>query len=75
MRYAINFDKTINRLVPYYIGGRRLILYLQALMKPLQEANDAFVEYAKETRIEASMTSQKFKFEWFLNRKFSKYFA
>lgn len=75
MRYVIDFAKTINRLVPYYIGGRKLILYLQALMKPLQEANDAFVEYAKETRIEASMTSQKFKFEWFLNRKFGKYFA
>ncbi len=32
------------------------------------------VEWAKETRIEASMTSQIFKFEWFLNRKFKKYF-
>lgn len=75
MRYVIDFAKTINRLVPYYIGGRKLILYLQALMKPLQDVNDAFVEYAKETRIDASMTSQKFKFEWFLNRKFGKYFA
>lgn len=34
MRYVIDFAKTINRLVPYYIGGRKLILYLQALMKP-----------------------------------------
>lgn len=74
MRYAINFDKTINQLVPYYIGGRKLILYLQALMKPLQILNNAFVEYAKETRIEASMTSQIIMFEWFLNRKLSKYF-
>lgn len=75
MRYFINFDKTINQLVPYYIGGRKLILYLQAILSPLRQANDAFVEYAKETRIEAAMTSQIFKFEWYLNRKFSKYFA
>lgn len=75
MRYFINFDKTINQLVPYYMGGRRLILYLQALMYPLRQVNDEFVEYAKETRIEAAMTSQIFKFEWYLNRKFSKYFA
>ena len=75
MRYAINFDKLINRLVPHYIGGRKLILYLQAIMKPLQDINDEFVSYAKETRIEAAMTSQIFKFEWFLNRKFSKYFT
>lgn len=74
MRYYINFDKTINQLVPYYIGGRKLILYLQALMKPLRAINDAFVSYAKETKIEATMTSQKFKFEWYLNRLFSKYF-
>lgn len=75
MRYAINFDKLINRYVPYYIGGRKLILYLQAIMKPLQSLNDSFVDYAKETRIEATMTSQIFKFEWYLNRKFKKYFV
>lgn len=75
MRYRINFDKTINQLVPYYLGGRRLILYLQALIRPLQQANESFVEYAKETRIEAAMTSQIIKFEWYLNRKFSKYFV
>lgn len=74
MRYAINFDRVINQLVPYYIGGRKLILYLQALVKPMQLLNEQFVEYAKETRIEASMTSQPIMFEWYLNRKLSKYF-
>lgn len=75
MRYRVNFDRLINQFVPHYMGGRRLILYLQALVSPLQDLNDAFVEWAKETRIEASMTSQIFKFEWFLNRKFKKYFS
>lgn len=75
MRYAINFDRTINQLVPYYLGGRRLILFLQSCMKPLQHVNDTFVSWAKETKIEAAMTSQIFKLEWFLNRKFQKYFA
>lgn len=74
MRYYINFDKTINQLVPHYIGGRKLILFLQAIIHPLRSVNDAFVIWAKETKIEASMTSQVFKLEWFLNRKFSKYF-
>lgn len=75
MRYYINFDKTINQLTPAYIGGRKLILFMQSLAHPLRALNDAFVEWAKETRIDASMTSQIFKFEWYLNRKFSKYFA
>lgn len=57
------------------MGGRKLILYLQAIIKPMQNINDEFADYAKEMRIEASMTSQIFRFEWFLNRKFSKYFA
>ena len=74
MRYTINFDKTINQFVPHYLGGRKLILLLQALMSPLQKLNDYFSTWAKETRIEASMTSQVFKFEWYLNRKFKKYF-
>ena len=75
MRYRIDFNKTINQLVPSYMGGRKLILLLQAICAPLKDVNDAFVAWAKETRIEASMTSQVFKLEWYLNRKFSKYFA
>lgn len=75
MRYSINFDKTINQLVPHYIGGRKLILFLQSILSPLQTINDTFALWAKETRIEAAMTSQIIKFEWFLNYKFSRYFA
>ncbi len=74
MRYGINFDKTVNQLVPHYIGGRKLILLLQSILKPLQDLNDVFKYWAAETRIEAAMTSQVIKFEWFLNHKFSKYF-
>lgn len=75
MRYKIDFDNTVNELVPHYLGGRNFILLLQALMKPLQTVNDLFVDWANETRIETSMTSQIFKFEWFLNRRFSQFFA
>lgn len=75
MRYYINFDKVVNQLSPYYLSGRKLIMYLQALTKPLQDINLGFAEWAKETMIEATMTSQVIKFEWFLNRKFCKYFT
>lgn len=74
MRYYIDFDRLVNQLVPHYLGGRKLILYLQSCVKPLQLINDIFVTYAKETLIEATMTSQVFRFEWFLNRKFRQYF-
>ena len=74
MRYRINFDKTINQLVPHYMGGRKLILFLQSLMRPLQQLNDMFVDFARETHIEISMTSQPIMLEWYLNRKLKKYF-
>jgi hypothetical protein len=75
MRYRINLERVINQLSPYYLSGRKLLLYLQALLKPLQTINDEFAAWAKETKIEATMTSQVIKLEWFLNRKFSKYFS
>lgn len=75
MRYFIDFDKTVNQFVPHYLGGRRLVLFLQSLLVPLQQINNTFAAWAKETRIEASMTSQVFKLEWFLNRRFRKYFV
>jgi hypothetical protein len=74
-RYKINFDKTVNLLTPWYLGGRRFILLVQSLIQPLQEVNDAFLEYAKEIRIETNMTSQIFPFTWYLNHKYSSYFA
>lgn len=70
MRYAINFNRMVNQLVPHYLGGRRLILFLQSCVYPLQSLNNHFVEWAKETRIEFCMTSQVIMLEWFLTRKF-----
>ena len=74
MRYAINFDKMANNLIPHYIGSRKLVLYIQALISPLQNISNEFCLFAKEKRIEASMTSQTIMLEWYLNRQFKKYF-
>lgn len=74
MRYTINFDKTVNQLTPHYIGGRKLILLMQALVFPLRSLNADFSNYAREKRIEAAMTSQILPFTWYLNRKFKKFF-
>lgn len=75
MRYKLPTDKLINRLVPYYLSGRRYILLLQSFVWPLRVLNDWFTVFAREKHIEARMTSQVMYFEWFLNYKFSRYFA
>lgn len=74
MRYKLNIDRLVNQLVPYYLSGRKYILYIQSLLNPLQLVNDRFVMYAKEKQIEARMTSQSIYFEWYLNYKFRQYF-
>lgn len=74
MRYSINFDKIINQLTPHYLGGRRLILYLQAITQPLHIINSQFVKWAEDTIIEYTMTSQVIRLEWYLDRQFRKYF-
>ena len=75
VRYRLPTDKLINRLVPYYLSGRRYILLLQSWAYPLKELNDRFTAFAREKHIEARMTSQVMYFEWFLNHKFSSYFV
>lgn len=75
MRYRLPTDRLINQLAPHYLPGRRFILFAQSLVWPLTTLNDRFVGFAKEKRIEAAMTSQVLYFEWYLNRKFNKYFS
>lgn len=71
--YRINTDRLINQLVPHYLGGRRVILYLQSCMQPLNSLNEKWKEWANEKRQEAAMTSQIILLEHWLNHKFNKY--
>jgi hypothetical protein len=71
--YRINTDRLVNQLVPHYLGGRRIILFLQSLLQPLNTLNKTWKEWADEKRIEAALTSQVIMLEYFLNRKFKKY--
>lgn len=75
MRYKLDTDKQVNRLVPHLWGSRSFVLHLQSLLYPLQTLNDRFSSFAREKRIDAAMTSQVMYFEWYLNRRFSQYFT
>lgn len=71
--YKINTDRLANRLLPHYLGGRRLVLFVQSLLHPLGTLNKTWKEWADEKRIEAAMTSQIIMLEYYLNRKYKKY--
>lgn len=74
MRYAIDIPKLTNKLMPTYLYGRQINLLVQAMMNPLQVINDGFVVWAKNTRLEAMMTSQIILFAPFLTNKLKQYF-
>ena len=38
--YSININKQVNRLVPYYLRGRKMLLFLQGVCAPLGFFND-----------------------------------
>lgn len=71
--YKIDTDRLVNQLVPHYLGGRKLVLYLQSLLAPLKSLGAMWEEWATNKRIEAAMTSQVIMLEYFLNRKFNTY--
>ena len=71
--YKIDTDKMVNQLVPHYLGGRRLVLFLQSLLAPLKSLGAIWEDWATNKRIEAAMTSQVIMLEYFLNRKFNQY--
>ena len=35
MRYKLPIDRSVNRLVPHYLSGRRFILFVQSCLYPL----------------------------------------
>lgn len=74
-RYGIGFDRLVGLLLPRWLHGRDTVLFLQSCLRPLQTVADAFREWAYELRIDASMTSQTGRFEWYLSRRLSHCFA
>ena len=43
--YRINMDRLVNQLVPHYLGGRKLILFLQSILQPLNSLNIGWVTW------------------------------
>lgn len=68
--YSVNIGKQINRLLPYYLRGRKMMLFLHAICSPLQifnDENDGFNPWAHRRLLDLSMTAQKLRLVWYLN--------
>ena len=70
----INNAKLIGRLLPWWIRGRRISLFLQALLYPIKSAHDTFKKWGLERYIESHITAQKASLEWYLKYKLKHHF-
>lgn len=68
--YSIDNARTICETVPFYVRGRRLLLFLQSVAHPLKSVHEQFKKWALERNIEASITSQILPMQWYLTYKF-----
>lgn len=71
--YKLDVNKMVNRLVPHYLGGRNLILFLQSTLSPLQTLAEKWEDWATDQRTKSYLTSQVIMLEYYLNKKFNKY--
>jgi hypothetical protein len=74
-KYQIDNARAICRLLPFWIRGRKTILFLEAVAHPLKSVHDTFKEWAYERLIDAAITSQQLSLVWYLNHRLRKYFT
>lgn len=74
-RYDINVPKAVGKLLPFWARGRRTSLFLAGILEPLRQVHSAWLRWAAERLIEASVTYQPVSLEWYLNHLFSPLFA
>ena len=75
MRYGIFLEKMVNRLIPVYLRGDLNTSWLLALLTPLEELNNDFLNFTRSRRRIALTTSQVMVFEEFLTDAFKDQFA
>lgn len=73
-RYDIDNAKVIGRVLPFYVRGRKLSVFLYAIAYPLVTLHETFKKWALQKKIEASVTSQTLTMEWYLTYLFKKRF-
>ena len=69
-RYDIDNAKVIGRILPFFIRGRKLSMFLYAIAYPLVTLHESFKEWALQKKMEASVTSQTLTMEWYLTYLF-----
>lgn len=73
-RYKIDNPTVIGRLLPFFVRGKGVTLFLEAIASPLAYVHNRFMSWAEEKLYETRVTSQKQVLLWYLTYKFRQYF-
>jgi len=74
-RYVLNVGSLVMKIVPSYLIGNNLKSLLRALVCPIKQVNDRFVDWANVMHVANKVTSQKILLEKHLTNKLNMYFA
>lgn len=70
----INNAKLIGRLLPFWARGKKVSLFLQAILSPIASVHNLFKIWALDKFIECHITAQKASLEWYLRYKLKSHF-
>lgn len=73
-KYRIDNSVQIGRLLPFYARGWRISRLLVAIAHPIETLHQAWLSWAEERIIEASITSQPMSLAWYLTHKLKAHF-
>lgn len=71
----INNASLIARLIPFWARGRKISLFMQALLSPLVSLHNNFKTWALDQYIYCHITAQALSLEWYLKYKLKSHFA
>lgn len=72
--YNISNAKTICRTLPFFVRGRKMILFLEAAASPLISLHKTFLKWVMKMIIKTKITSQIGVLIWYLNYLFKERF-
>ena len=72
---SIDNVKIISRLLPFWLKGKKAILFLSAILNPLKAVHNNFRAWALEHFIIAHITAQKQSLEWYLTYRLKEHFV
>jgi hypothetical protein len=72
--YDIDNSRIICRVLPFFVRGRRMILFLEAVASPLARLHKSFLKWAYRIIVGTRATSQTTVFIWYLNYLFREHF-